>query len=110
MLNLELNINIMAFKDNCAKCQKESVFLPIKNSELCGDKYYFGFSFFGGVRFYTFREISVSLGIIRKAKVGKCEVCKRILVRCPYCSHEMSINDAKAESCNSCEKKFYLCT
>jgi len=100
----------MFHRESCKKCQSKNTFYPVKKLKICDKQHYFGFSFFGGVRFYTFREMSVSLGIKKKANIWKCKACNSLLIKCPYCNNEMDIHMAKAEFCDFCKKSFYLCT
>ena len=100
----------MTFINYCSNCKKNQVYISVNNFELCSKVSYFGMSFFGGVKFYSFRDILISIGIKQKAIIGRCENCNNLLIKCPYCNSKLNINVAKSEKCNKCNNLFYLCT
>jgi len=97
----------MVYKRYCERCERKQIITEYELSELKPKIYLFGFSFFGGARFYTFREVLTFLGYRKKIVSGKCNQCGFLLIQCPYCGHKLSKTEVLKERCPNCEKKYY---
>lgn len=97
----------IAFVKNCNSCNCLRAFLKCKKINSHLRIYLTGFSLMGGVTFYTFRDLLVSLGIKKIAVIGKCESCDSIKVECPYCGELHDLLEGKTEKCKRCAKSFY---
>ncbi len=97
------------FKGNCEQCNRETSFFGYDLRNICGKIHLFGFSFFGGSKYYTYREVLVFFGVKRQAQVGQCDECGTIVVKCPYCKVLLNKQEALKEKCSACNKPFYIC-
>jgi len=100
----------IVFNKYCSNCKCLVSFEETNAKGLCSKVSLFGFSFFGGVKYYTFREVLVSLGIRRQAIIGKCTSCGTLKIGCPHCGEVHDVVEGKKEKCKSCAKPFYVCT
>lgn len=97
------------FCDICINCKKETIFVKYNTKDICDKLHLFGFSFFGGIKYYTIREILVSFGIKKKALIIKCSSCNMVFVKCPHCNELIEIQKGLKEKCPNCSKIYYVC-
>jgi len=97
------------YNNNCDNCGGINSLSKSDAKEICSKIHLFGFSFMGGIRFYTFRELFVSLGFKRQAVIWKCVKCNTIKVECPYCGELHSLKEGREEKCKECARTFYIC-
>lgn len=100
----------IVFNKYCSTCKCIVSFEEAEAKDICSKVYLFGFSFFGGVKYYTFREILVTFGIRKKAILGKCKGCGTLKIGCPHCGEVHDVVEGKKETCKGCTKHFYVCT
>lgn len=100
---------MIVFIKKCQSCNYERNFTKCNLKDICSKVHLLGFSFFGGIKYYTFREVLVSLGIKKQALLGECTVCKTICGICPNCKITLSEKEIRNEKCQNCGKKFYTC-
>ncbi len=98
----------MYLKGRCSKCRTEDSFTKVNNHEIGQDSYLPGFYFYGGIRYYTFREVLVFFGVRKLANMGRCTNCVNYQVECPYCKNLLELYRNDNEHCTNCGKKFYL--
>lgn len=91
---------------DCKKCDAITVPQDYDLKEYCSKISFWGFSFFGGVKFYTFRSVLLFLGIKKKAIPWECLECGQRFLECPYCGFYM---DYLFEKCGKCKKSYYIC-
>ncbi len=97
------------FTTICTTCNDKRLFIKFNLADICNKVHLPGFSMFGGVRYYTFREVLVKLGVRKQALVGKCVECASVQARCPNCKTPMSEKQMMDETCHSCHNNFYIC-
>ncbi len=100
---------VIIFSDFCEKCKRRRNFSQYDTKNLCSKIHLFGFSFFGGIKFYTYREVLVFFGIKKQACVGECADCSTVYIKCPYCKEIIEKDIALNEKCPFCHKYFYIC-
>lgn len=91
---------------HCQNCDKETVHTKPSIDEYCSTLYFGGFSFFGGSKFYTYKDVLLFFGIRKRANTQKCVICKGICFECPYCFNRQS---SYSEKCEECKRKFIIC-
>lgn len=69
----------------CKICDCISPFSKSDPRDICNNGHLFGFSFFGGMKFYSFRELLVQIGIKKQAIILECSVCSTKILECPFC-------------------------
>ena len=99
----------MNFNETCINCKSKQEFTEYDLKDYCPKIHLFGWSFSGGIRFYTFRETLVFFGFKKQAKVMQCLKCDKIQFECPHCFNLMNEQEGLKERCNECKKYFYIC-